>query len=806
MQPDINIWEEPGYAYTGFNQRGGTSNINDPDFTDFPPVGLCTYTAAASYKQLLWQWINGGKLSLDTEIDKSICYVGMYNSELPQLNMIGLLKDTYSTLDNPLYYTDNTQIQSFFYGTITNYNEFANNLEWGASQLYTENYTVVDYRLRRYKGGLQGTAPYSPNQPRNCNSNGLLNVFQSIGIKSFILEIMVRYKTGTGTYAPTSTLCTLKTYTEKTTEWKSEHPIIWAGCQVWYRSNKNGTYSNTKASGYFCELVPCFTLPFKSDVEGIEENVTYTLTMCRTTATRSGYFPIYGATVSELSDRPVGGAVEQRVAGVLIGANRGTLNSIIQSGYRNYWLELDGTDDDNIEYIRRGAAAYGMFFCDDIGNLAASGGDVLRWIDDNMCLGTIDNQGLTNGDYTHGLENVTQRQFTWKTTTESDYDPTKPPPSKNTYSNITTFNDISNIATLTRRYALSTSAVEALGSALWQISSDIINNIQNDEWNKYTAELMDTFLTTNPIDCIVSLEKYPLTIPEKSGPVNVKLGKVETSVSADITAATTHTYYFEPVKINPVYWNSFLDYEPYTHFELYIPFCGTVTLSPRDILGRTLSVNLIVDFTTGTCVAYVLSDQLVIETVNGKISISIPVTGIDSTTIASQITNGILNTRNARYTHQFTSLSKIASPGGIIGNIYNLWGSAQSILTTETSAKAAEYDLTHQDAPPHIIGSASPVGSWAIDFQCRLLIYYPTGDVIDNSKQYPNARFNDTVLQHYLNTVGVATVEPGVIGSYRGLLIGTKINLDGMTTANGRPATAEELQMIAEAIETGIII
>lgn len=805
MQPDVNIWLAPNYVYSGFNQRGGTSNISDADFTNFPPCGICHYTPASSYKNLFYNYFaSGGTLSLDEEIDKSICYVGIYNSELPQLNMIGLYNNTYNTIANPLYYVDKSQIQSFFFVAMENYNEFRGSYNWNPSQLYTEEFTDVNYKLRRYLNGNVGTAPYV-NPKANANSNACLNIWQTIGIKTFILEICVEYKTGENTYGATTSRKTLGDYVSQTTEWKTEHPIVCAYARVWYRSNKNGTYSNTTASGYFKQLIPSFTLPFKSNKAEFTENLTYTLTVSATTL--SGFFPIYGALYGDAATSHLAAAVQALGrAAVLMGVNKGELHSKVSGDDKLYWLELDGTVDDNIEYIRRGAAAYGLFFCDDIGNLAASGGDVLRWIDDKMCLGTIDDQGLTNGDYTHGVLNATQRQFTWKTTTESDYDPSKPPPSKNTYSNITTFNDISNIATLTRRYALSTSAVEALGSALWQISSDIINNIQNDEWNKYTAELMDTFLTTNPIDSIVSLEKYPLTIPEKSGPVNVKLGKVETSVSADITAATTHTYYFEPVKINPVYWNSFLDYEPYTHFELYIPFCGTVTLSPRDILGRTLSVNLIVDFTTGTCVAYVLSDQLVIETVNGKISISIPVTGIDSTTIASQITNGILNTRNARYTHQFTSLSKIASPGGLIGNIYNLWGSAQSILTTETSAQAAEYDLTHQDAPPHIIGSASPVGSWAIDFQCRLLIYYPTGDVIDNSKQYPNARFNDTVLQHYLNTVGVATVEPGVIGSYRGLLIGTKINLDGMTTANGRPATAEELQMIAEAIETGIII
>ena len=167
MQPNLEIWKNPYYIYTGFNQRGGTSDINDPDFTDFPPFGLCEN--GSYYGAILWNWFNDGSLSLNDEIDKTICYVGMFNRDLPQLNMVGLVKDTYNTIENPLYYTDNTQIQSFFFGAITNYNEFADNLEWGYSRLYTDNYTYVDNRLRRYKGGLQGTAPYSPNNPRNCN-------------------------------------------------------------------------------------------------------------------------------------------------------------------------------------------------------------------------------------------------------------------------------------------------------------------------------------------------------------------------------------------------------------------------------------------------------------------------------------------------------------------------------------------------------------------------------------------------------------------------------------------------------------
>lgn len=805
---DIDIWGAPENAYTGFNQRTGTSNINDPDFNTYPPISLCTYTAVSTYKQLLYQWINGGKLSLNDEIDKSICYVGMYNPDLPQLNIVGLYNNTKNTLSDPLYKTDNTQIQSFFFTGITNYNEFADNLNWGSSQLYTDNYITVDYKLMRYKGGILGTAPNVSPQ-RNANCNGFLNIFQNFGIRCFILEINVRYKTGTDTYGVTTGIYTLKEYTEQTTEWKSQHPIVSAYCRPFWRANTNGTYSYTKPPGYFCELMPVFTLPYLSNAEGITDNISYHINVCRTTNTRTGYFPIYGSIKQELATSVNSQAVEgSGIAALLVGANRGTLNSTVVAGYKNYWLELDGTDEDNIEFIRRGAAAYGLFFCDDIGDLADSGRDSTRWIDNKMCLGTINEDGLTNGDYTNGARNALQRQFDWSTINDSDYDPSKPPvPPPMPYDNATVFNDIGNISTLTRRYALTSTDVEELGSELWQISSDIINTVQNDEWTKYTADVIDTFLVNDPLSCIVSLEKYPMTIPEESGPVTVKLGKAETNITANITSATTHTYTFTGQLIQPKYGNSFLDYEPYTHMELYVPFCGTVSLDPRDYVGHTLNIRLIVDFTTGTCVAYIMSDNLVIDTVNGTIAVSIPVTGIDSTTLAANITNGIINTRNARYNHIFGTLGKVASPAGILSNVSNLWGSANSILTSEYSAKGAEYELSHQPAPPHTIGSASPVGSWAIDFKARLLIYYPTGDIIDNSKDF--LCFNDTVFNLYQSQIGFATVDPvaHLSDKYRGLTVAIAPTLSGMVTdTSGEPATDPELQLIARALEEGVII
>lgn len=798
MQPNLEIWKNPYYIYTGFNQRGGTTDINDPDFTDFPPFGLCEN--GSYYGAILWNWFNDGSLSLNDEIDKTICYVGMFNRDLPQLNMVGLVKDTYNTIENPLYYTDNTQIQSFFFGAITNYNEFADNLDWGYSRLYTDNYTYVDNRLRRYKGGLQGTAPYSPNNPRNCNSNGVMNVMQSIGLKTFILEIMVRYKTGMGVYGPTSTQCTLKEYIEQTTEWKSEHPIIWAAARVWYRSNKNGTYSSTKPSGYFCELVPCFTLPFKTDVSGYTENVTYTLTMCRTTSTRTGYFPIYGALSPELQDAWTT-ATEQRVAGVLMGVNRGELYTLVSSGYREYWLELDGTNDDNIEYIRRGAAAYGMFFCDNIGTLANSGQDLTRWIDDNMCLGTVDENGLTNGDYTHGVQNATQRHFTWKTTIDSDFDPSRPPPDVDPtiYSDTTDFNVLGGVASFNKMYAIDNSNLLMLAQALSTAINTRLGDLPPLDYS------LETFLTSNPLDVIVSLRKYPVASLTTGTPEPIKFGAYENANVQGIPFIKSYdkiTFTFSNSARNSLYqhFGDFRDYEPYTHAELIVPFCGTVAINPADFLGHDINVHMIIDYITGACTAYIAADGLVVTSISGTVGVDIPLSGIQQATLESQRVNAVMNRKSADINANNAVVGGLVSSVGFAGslmgeNVMGSIGSGAGLLQSinrfqqaDLAYQKADYELKHMQIPFKQVTAGSPVASTVIENKCRLIIYRP---VLDD-------KYNAAA---YAETVGFACLMNGTIET---------LNLSGLTVANintdGLQLTDTEKQMIQKAFASGVII
>lgn len=807
-QIDIDIWNDLRPLYTGLNNRTGTSAITDQDYEDFAPFYTACY-AGDPNEFILYNLLYHDKLSLDSGIDESITYVGMYNDELPQLNIRCYDAGPYYELDNPAYVTDNTQIQSFIFTDLMSYHLTAG-WAYGGNIVTNKDFTYYDNRLWLWKDGLEGDYPFlNPNT--TTNPNGLYHVYTSFGVKSLILEINVAYKTSDGTFAPNFDRATLAAYAAQSIAWRETHPILKAYCLPYIRDNTNGTYQHV--SQYFWNngiqykpstLTPIFTLPLMSQVTGYPDILTYTYSLAGED-TINGYLPLYGDFANDQAIKIGSAAASGGIMAVLMGCNRGTLHYIDSGGYRNYWLELEGSDD-NIEWLRRAAAAYGLFFCDSIGNLADSGRDETRWIDVNMCCGTIDEEGRTNGDYTRGVMNALQRQFNWSDSTESPFDPSAPPVPENEYNTQTVFNTVSGISTMTQRYAMTAGAVKNLGTALWSISADLIDDGGGGEdYSELNEKILDTFLTNNPIDCIVSLRKYPFEITKDDSTL-IKLGKYETIVGAYTMSETLEIFEFKMKnKILPIFNDSFMDYEPYTHFELYVPFCGTVSVEPADILGRQLSVKLAVDYSTGTCTAYILTDDLVIKTISGQIAIDIPVSGIQSVTAASQINNAIAQASTAQKNEQTSKLS-LMTIGGMGQLILNPAKAGNNIATSQIESQRADYELQHQNIQPHLIGSASSAASWLIDFSCRLLIYYPTGEILFNNNNPPT--FDPVKLLEYGHTVGFACCMTGALSSFSGLTVAVRADLNDITT-NGltaRPATLQELQMLEAALNEGVIL
>lgn len=816
--PQINtdVWGEGVSLYTNYiNTRTGASDISNADYTAFPPFAFLnesiTPPSPNNNTASLHKLFALNKIELNTPLDESICFVGMYNSDLPQLNIGVIYPD--DTVENPTFKTDNTQIQSYFlYTNLENFTYYApGNINVADGYIVKPSYNsgnlskYLDWCDDGYSGLYNNDVPAI----REMNANLKIDPLLKWGVKTFFLVINVVYiSSWDSTSQPISSHTTLNDYLNGVGHddtWKREHPVMCAYGQPYIRHNVNGEY--TTATYSQSDLLPAFTLPLTGIDDGEEHSIiNYAVTTnqaaLQNSAAINGCFPIYGQIVPTHYNEPRGSTTFSAPA--YLGYNRGTFKKAPTNNV--FWFELDLTNSDNVEYLMRGCAAYGLFFSDDMYDLAQSGRDETRWIDVNMCCGTIDEDGRTNGDYTRGAMNVLQRQFNWSDSTESPFDPSAPPIPENEYNTQTVFNTVSGISTMTQRYAMTAGAVKNLGAALWSISADLIDDGGGgQDYSELNEKILDTFLTNNPIDCIVSLRKYPFEI-SKDDSTMIKLGKYETTVGAYTMSETLEIFEFRMKnKILPIFNDSFMDYEPYTHFELYVPFCGTVSVEPADILGRQLSVKLAVDYSTGTCTAYILTDDLVIKTISGQIAIDIPVSGIQAVTAASQINNAIAQASTAHKQERSATLGNV-SVGGAVQFMLNPVKTIESAGIAENTSQRADYELQHQNIQPHLIGSASSAASWLIDFSCRLLIYYPTGEILYNNNNPPS--FDPLKLLEYGHTVGFACCMTGALSSFTGLTVAVRADLNNITT-NGltaRPATLQELQMLEAALNEGVIL
>lgn len=479
----------------------------------------------------------------------------------------------------------------------------------------------------------------------------------------------------------------------------------------------------------------------------------------------------------------------------------GTLRLINDGNNAVYYRPFDLASD----WVQRAAASYGCFFTD-----RTSYAQTLAYASANMRLGTIDEDGLCHGDYTTGDDNRDQPQYSWLSTNESTYNPATPI-DPNTYSNATTFNTIGNLASMHKRYVLNAVGVGALMTDLWTISNDFITNPTQDV--TYEDKVIDNFLTNNPIDCIVSLERYPLNpIPRGDTLLrNIKYGRITGQAAGYIMPYTSMQYDFQSIEIWPRFGNCFLDYSPYTRLELYIPFCGTTELDPSDFINRNLSVRMYIDFTTGTCTAYILSNSMVVKSVNGECSIKIPVSGIDTTTMQSQIQNAIIQERKAYGQAaglQYTDMTHLGAKYTPLAGLYDTkshgFGGkdlSDSIYGKKAAGKiwdlaGAQYNLEHQVAPIHQIGGATAATSWAIDLQCRLLIYSPTGEAVAYKKGLPVL----ADLTQYAHLNGFAMLADDTLSKYHGFTVITSIDLSGIS------ATDTEQAQIMQLLTSGVYL
>lgn len=185
------------------------------------------------------------------------------------------------------------------------------------------------------------------------------------------------------------------------------------------------------------------------------------------------------------------------------------------------------------------------------------------------------------------------------------------------------------------------SAVDAGFITLFNPSMAQLKQLASYMWSGLFDLATYKKIFADPMDCILGLSIVPVQVPS-TGTAEVKVGNISTGISLTNASRQYVEVDCGSIDVNE-YWGAYLDYDPYTKCEIYLPYIGTHPLAIDDIMKKTVRVVYHVDILSGSCTAYVKCGASVLYSFIGQCSSSIPITGNDWTNVI----NGALSIATA---------------------------------------------------------------------------------------------------------------------------------------------------------------
>lgn len=460
---------------------------------------------------------------------------------------------------------------------------------------------------------------------------------------------------------------------------------------------------------------------------------------------------------------------------------------ISDSGDSRFYCDAGHYSADVIrESVRNMTACYGMFFTDSVSDRD------IKLDAENMHLGVLED-GVGHGEYVSGAANRDQLQWALDDLHEIEYDPSDPPSiDPNDYNGYMSSGVIGTFGTATERYNISITGFTSLTRKLWDCLALLPSG---DPLGDYC---LDTFLTTNPIDSIVSLKYFPIKESMSFGTATtVHLGKYDTEISC-YNALNQLLYDCGTKFIYPRFGKSKPNWlDRMTTITLYLPFCGTLSLDPDKYMGRWVGVEYAIDLGTGNCSAFVYTTadntghtKVFTDIASGTCGIDLPVTGIQHITLDSQLYNATEQLKSMRINNAVNGLTSLlgltsAPEKGLTGGLSQLGSVGLGLYNSLHSEEVAEYNLEHTQLPVKMIGTAGSTTGAMCGLTPTIIIERPVVDVKNNTFGHTN---------------GFACCVSDTISNFTGYTEFANADLSGFA------ATAAEKATIMSALKSGVIL
>ncbi len=268
----------------------------------------------------------------------------------------------------------------------------------------------------------------------------------------------------------------------------------------------------------------------------------------------------------------------------------------------------------------------------------------------------------------------------------------------------------------------------------------------------------------SPMDAILGLAAYPVS-PSSVGNANIILGNFDTEILAPVVSNQFIELNCGHRTVKKMS-DSYLDYEPYTKVDIYLPYVGLRRLDANEIMGKKIYVRYVIDLLSGALTCEIYKEEIIdnetkfftLYVFQGSCGESIPVTGRNYNDIMSKMVS------------VYTSAGAVAMGGGAAA-----YSVAQNAANSIVSA-----------ASPKIEKTGNVGGSFmGIKFP-YLIITRPRKCIPTNQNKYMGYPSFITVKIDDLSGKGYTVFE--------------EIHIDNI------PGTAEEKDEIERILKTGVIL
>lgn len=198
----------------------------------------------------------------------------------------------------------------------------------------------------------------------------------------------------------------------------------------------------------------------------------------------------------------------------------------------------------------------------------------------------------------------------------------------------------------------------AINTGFLQAFSPSLGEVQNLSaymWDDGFLNQLSRFWS-DPMSIIISLTHFPFFIPSTTSKI-VQAGNVTTNVRMRVPDSQYVTLDCGKITIDRFY-DAYVDFEPYTQCEIFLPYIGTHKLSMDDISGKEINPIYTFDVLSGVCVCNIYVNGSIMYTFTGNCGISIPITSQSyADTVKNTLNVGLSTVLGSNFTSTVTNLA-----------------------------------------------------------------------------------------------------------------------------------------------------